>query len=612
MCEIKRKYWGIALLLVFSLSQIQAQKQTHFNTINKSLDNYTNILAPEKVYLQTDKDFYSKGDTIWFKAYLVDGIRHFASDKSNIVHVEFLSPNDSIVVKRQLFTNKGSAFGDITIDDSFEEGDYSIRAYTIYMLNDSEPIFFKKKISILTPQITTNTIRNKTAPVDTKIEENLNKDILVSEKIDIRVQFFPEGGDFVTDLQSQMGVKTTDELGNGIALKGKIIDQEGNVVNSFQTFDFGLGIATITPKTTKKYYAEISIDGLKYKYPIPAALEKGYVLQVKNQGSKITLKVSSNIVQGLKGALLLGHLRGETFLKHTIDIDQDFFIISLPTSTISNGVAHFTLFSPKGEPVCERLTFIENPDNEVDFKFRMNKTDYSFRENVEIEMSLFNTLGKPLQGDLSISVALDNSLSKGIPNIRSWLLLNSDMGNTIKNPNYYFEENSKTSKHVLDALMLTHGWRRFVWKSFLTDNLNKVAEFPPEKGIMIHGRTLSLGNGYRSNKTFTTLSFLGQDIYQEKVMTDNQGKFSFGPFIFKDSIRAVINASATLQNYDSDEDIAIYLDKLIPKENRNKASGPKPQEVIDITEKELKMEYRNKITDYKYLQRVTSLEEVIV
>src|SRR3546814_244938 len=161
---IKRgKCWVTVLSLTFLSFQILAQKNPQLNNVTQKLDAYENNSAPEKVYLQTDKELYTVGDTIWFKTYLVNGITHLSSDKSNVVYVELLDPNDSLIVKRKLYADKVGAYGDIRIEDSMEEGNYSIRAYTKYMLNDREPVLFQKEISILAHTMPANDIANNIA-----------------------------------------------------------------------------------------------------------------------------------------------------------------------------------------------------------------------------------------------------------------------------------------------------------------------------------------------------------------------------------------------------------------------------------------------------------------
>ena len=54
----------------------------------------------EKVYLQLDKPYYAIGDTIWFKAYLVNASTMGLSAKSGILHVDIA--NDSNTYTRAI------------------------------------------------------------------------------------------------------------------------------------------------------------------------------------------------------------------------------------------------------------------------------------------------------------------------------------------------------------------------------------------------------------------------------------------------------------------------------------------------------------------------------
>ena len=613
MYEKTRKYLLAALPLIFLSSQILAQKNPRSNSITTRLEAYANNSAPEKVYLQTDRDFYTKGDTIWFKTYLLNGVTHFLGHKSNIIHVELLDTNGSPVIARELYAEKGSSFGDLEIGGSIEEGDYRIRAYTRYMLNDEDPVFFEKEISIIERPMASNDRTHNAISKDTDGEKGQKSDVRSTRMSRPNVRFFPEGGNLVTGLQSEIGLKITDKSGNGIPLKGNIIDQTGTVVNRFETYNFGLGAVHVTPKKGTTYYAEIKIEGILHKYALPRALEKGYVLQLKNRGSQIIIRVSSNTVQGLAGTLLSGHVRGEIFLEHLPDDGGGTsYVIRFPTSKLSDGVAQFTLFDQKGSPICERLTFIDNPENEMDITLKTDRSDYSFRERVDLEISVPGTQEKLLQGDFSVSVALDKSFGERTSSINSWLLLNSDLGNTVEDPNYFFEGDSDNRKILLDILMLTHGWRRFVWKSFLLDAPSLRPVFPPEKGIMVNGTTTAFNDRYRPIGALATLSILGRDIYQEKRPTDAQGRFSFGPLVFLDSVNTIISASPTDQGKSQNERIAVHLDTSRTKVNIDDPTMLEPQKENASIQEGLKREYRDKVIGFTYASRVTALSEVVV
>ena len=254
------------------------------------------------------------------------------------------------------------------------------------------------------------------------------------------IQFFPEGGDLVNGLENVLGMKITDTSGNGIALDGIIIDGEGRPAAPFRSFDFGLAATYFTPKPDTDYYAQIEFNGITEKYPVPKAILKGYVLHIENKGEYINIQVSTNIPNGLKGTLVLGHLRGDLIFKHQeVKGNENTYTIKLLTSKVDDGVAHFTLFAPDGQPLSERLTFIENKKNDIDLFLKTDTPRYGFREEVDVYVVAQNSNGKLLNGDFSMSVVDNSSLKKESPNIKSWLLLNSDLGGTVENPDFFFK-----------------------------------------------------------------------------------------------------------------------------------------------------------------------------
>ena len=110
-----------------------AGAQTRLDNIRQMLEQ-----APvqEKVHLQLDNTCYYKGDTIWYKSYVVRADSLIYSDMSRILYVELLSP-DGLVVKREniIVSPDGYSDGNFVLMDSLYSGYYEIRAYTRWMLN---------------------------------------------------------------------------------------------------------------------------------------------------------------------------------------------------------------------------------------------------------------------------------------------------------------------------------------------------------------------------------------------------------------------------------------------------------------------------------------------
>ena len=67
----------------------------------------------EKAYLHTDKPYYAAGDTIWFKGYILAGQQHHLSLISNVLHVDLINANNTIIKSLNLPLTLGLTNGDI-------------------------------------------------------------------------------------------------------------------------------------------------------------------------------------------------------------------------------------------------------------------------------------------------------------------------------------------------------------------------------------------------------------------------------------------------------------------------------------------------------------------
>lgn len=563
---------------------------------------YNAINGPEKTYIHTDKDTYITGETLWYKVYLVDGVSHTKTEKSNVVYIELLNPSDSTVARQTLYSQGFGAAGDIKIPEGLTFGNYTLRAFTKYMLNEKQPVMHTKQIAVWGQKTEDITLADSVkAPKKIAVERKTKRPI---------INFFPEGGNLVAGIENNLGFKVTDLHGNGIALKGKIVDQHGKMVSPFESYDFGLGKVTYTPRPNHTYYVSTTIEGTTEKYPLPVPLGRGYALSARNIGNSITLKVTSNTTNGVGGTMLIGHIRGRTFFKRIEKSKGKNYTVKILTQDLEDGVAHFTLFTKTGEPVCERLVFVDNPYNDVDLTLQTNTSEYAKREKAMVSLKIRDKKGNPLNGSLSASVftiAGRNEFS----NIKSWLLLNSDIRGTVPNPDFFFNEDSIEKKNLLDAFMMVHGWRRFVWKDLLDNKVSKQSEHKAEKGIMVEGKTTSFKNRYQPKKAYVSFSAFKNGIFKDKKQTDTQGNFSYGPYVFYDSIQGIVEAKPRLVQNDK---LAVYLDTswpLLPAiENDSKDNGNTL--VYNYPEKYIEQAVLKKVEAFKYNPKTIRLKEVTV
>ena len=129
------------------IDTIQYQKK--YSNDGTELNSNDSLTFVEKVYLHTDRTYYFPGDDIWFKAYLIDAADRLFCGNSKNLHVELISPSSKIIDSRIIRLDGGLGNGDFKLADDLKSGRYRLRAYTNYMRNFSDQLFFSKEIFIV-------------------------------------------------------------------------------------------------------------------------------------------------------------------------------------------------------------------------------------------------------------------------------------------------------------------------------------------------------------------------------------------------------------------------------------------------------------------------------
>ncbi|MFD2161273.1 carboxypeptidase regulatory-like domain-containing protein [Paradesertivirga mongoliensis] len=146
---MKQRYVAFLLMLFCSgLSYGVVNDDDPLKAFLQKLEEYRNKHQSEKIHIHTDKPYYSIGDTIWFKSYVVSAESNQLSALSKVVYVELINERDSVKKALRLPLVAGLAWGDFTLSDSLSEGNYRLRAYTNWMRNFDEAYFFDKVIKI--------------------------------------------------------------------------------------------------------------------------------------------------------------------------------------------------------------------------------------------------------------------------------------------------------------------------------------------------------------------------------------------------------------------------------------------------------------------------------
>ncbi|RZK58080.1 MAG: hypothetical protein EOO59_08750, partial [Hymenobacter sp.] len=188
---IRRLRWALpgAALLALAAFRPAADDPNPVRVLAERLASFYATARLEKVYLHLDRPVYGTGETIWFNAYLVDGLRHRPDSLSRILYVELLSPQHQLVARRTLRVEEvGLTHGDIELDDTLRAGTYVLRAYTNWMRNQNPGFFYQRQLQVWPAAPDDATGRT---PGAAPAAPGRSAQKTVTAKTD--VQFFPEG-----------------------------------------------------------------------------------------------------------------------------------------------------------------------------------------------------------------------------------------------------------------------------------------------------------------------------------------------------------------------------------------------------------------------------------
>ncbi|WP_183906679.1 MG2 domain-containing protein [Rufibacter immobilis] len=384
-----------------------------------------------------------------------------------------------------------------------------------------------------------------------------------TQKVDL--QFFPEGGELVNGMWSVVGFKAIAANGLGRDVQGEVYDNTGAKVTSFKSLKWGMGRFGFLPQKGKQYHARLlNTDGAIKEYPLPVAREKGVILTVNSaQPDVVQLKA---FIVGYAGGdgrpeavSIVGQSRGTVYFTAYTTTAKDLLLINVPKRKLPTGITQFTLFSSTGEPLAERLVFVNHQD-QLRLTVTADKPSYKSREKVTMQVQAADTAGRPVVGHFSVAVTDAQKVMPEpyAPTLLSNLLLTSDLRGHVEHPGYYFSAKDPEAPQALDNLMLTQGWRRFTWKDVLEDKQPNLT-YPLERGLAVSGTVLKLSGKPEPYAIVTLISMRPPSLILLDT-ADAQGKFAFGVSSLDDSARIVVQA----RNAKGKSNLEVVLDKHVP------------------------------------------------
>jgi len=535
---------SLYVLFLLVCINIQVSAQSNDTIVSKLaryvsiVDHFSKSLPQEKVYLHFDNSTYYQGDDIWFSCYLVASGFHKTSTLSQTLYVELLNPGGEVINKQILKVENGKCHGNFSLNKlPFYSGFYEVRAYTKYMLNFGEETIFSRTFAVYDKPTKPGAYEEKSLMKYGRGSYPVLRKTPVKEKA-VTLKFFPEGGNLVVGVPSQVAFEATDAYGNPIEVSGEVVGENKETIVRFKSVHDGKGIFSFTPSDKlqpKAPKVTVTYQNKPYLFDLPAVQPQGIVLKVENLSSPDSIGVSvlsnSDTPRGIFGLVLMS---GSSLQKYMmIDTSEgkpiDFRICK---TNFPAGVSRLILFNTQGQILGDRLLFIHRKEK-INIQAKKDKESYNPNEQVNMQFAITDRDTIPVETTFSVSVKDKQNDVKPDQDIQSNLLLMSEIKGYVHNPDYYFESTDSIHQQALDLLLMVQGWHRYNW-DWVSGKKTFEMKHQPEKGIEINGQVVSFVksvpkpnvnvSGLISQKDDSTKLY---NSFIEYFVTDSLGRFSF-------------------------------------------------------------------------------------
>ncbi len=476
-------------------------------------------LKEERVYIKTDKSFYSVGEKIWFRSFLVNKYTGKLSAKSSIIFVDLVNEQDSVIDKVILSAAQFKTEGYLSLPDTLTTSFYWLRAYTKDLaLKHTEYIGIQAVYIINAAKPTEKNNNNLQTTVNTKNAAG-----------QLKMEFFPEGGAVIGGANTVIAFRITDDEGFPQKTDGILKDDHDSVISHFNTDKFGLGKFSFFSWQWRNYTAHIMADGKPGQvFALPKIDPFAAQLAiVESKGlKKLRVVLEDSVYKRDKNTYIIGQSGDSIYFAV---MGKGSYEVNIPEYQLPYGITNFLLFDDDQHLLSERKLFISG--NNLQVGLIPDKSIYTARQNVQLNISVADADNHPIISSMLIKV-IDSVLADKIHtsiNIKQQAEQLSDINEWV------LMDQAFTSAE-LDLLMLTQkkSFKQIKRNSSASESKSTVNEI--DSSFYIKG-TISDRKGKPLVNRIVTLFSGAQNMVVLVDTTDVKGQFCFPVISYYDQTK---------------------------------------------------------------------------
>ena len=363
------------------------------------------------------------------------------------------------------------------------------------------------------------------------------------EKMDL--QFLPEGGQLVSGLPAKVAFKALNEQGYGVAVAGKVYNNQQQEIAAFDTQHGGMGTFNFVPQDTGPYMARIKLpDGSFKDYPLPEVSRTGITLQVVNPFNAdsciVKVRTSPGTAMTSRYYYLIAMAGNIVCWGASVDLKKEVCNYKVDKKIFPTGIVRFLLTDENHRTWNERRIYNDLGD-QLNIQCSTNKASYRTRDSVALDIQVKDKEGQPVSGTFSLAVTDDAQVKtdSNATSILSYLLLSSDLKGHIEQPGYYQNAALQAAKwQHLDHLLLCQGWSGYDWSEALKPV--KTFSYPSEEEFRIKGKVTNMFNRPVAKSEIVLISKKPALILD--TITNDKGIFTFKGIFPTDTASFFISA----------------------------------------------------------------------
>ncbi len=590
------------LLALFSLlfaTAVVAQQHSQERLLDGFARMYANSLH-EKVYLMTDKPYYSAGERIWLRGWVVDAVSHTGQTPTNYLYVDLVDASDNLVQRIKIKRDSTGFSNAIDLPSDIKAGSYSLVAFTQWQTNWSEDFFFRRRIEIgnsiddvVSHEVSYVLSEDSTATAIVRFygfdgpyagyrvqcterrEENRDRNFTLRTDSygQVRIEYTPIEGavgeidmslevpnrNFATtlllpSLDNSIYVDFMPEGGDLIAdvmqrVAFKAIGADGYSREVVGVVRDGSGAVLSPIASTHKGMGVFEMTprlGERYYAEIEHEGRKFHFAMPKPTAEACALRVERvgdkwgcEVLSGAEfDCSNLGALvHSRGALVYMVDDVTGQFTI--PENVLLEGISQVAIYDRvTGVIYSERLLF-RYPSEQFVAQTKTTSPVTRKQQKVTLDIKITNTLGTIVNGDYAVAVTDRRMVrrSDSGENAVTSLLLTSDLGGFVESPADYFGK----ARGQVDLLMMTQGWRRFNIGEVVRDSM-MLPRIGFEQTQAIEGRVFNAFNREPKGAQLVVHDNFTNRFEHFELGDERNGKFRIEGLNFPDSTIFTVSA----------------------------------------------------------------------